>query len=83
MSLNNYKICDHIYSNEYGIIEKVTNEENKSMFLMKRINKKYLNNQNENDVLNELENISSIKHQNLSEYKSFFFDQHCLYLIME
>ena len=83
MSLKDYKICEHIYSNEYGTIEKVTKEENDTFFLMKRMNKKYLKNKNENEVLNEIENISSIKHQNLSEYKSFFFDEHCLYLIME
>ena len=83
MSLNNYKSLGIIYSNSYGQVEKVKNEENGSIFLMKKMSKKYLKYKTEEDTLNEIKKLSSIKHKNLSEYKTWFFDQNFLYIIME
>ena len=83
MSLNNYKSLGIIYSNSYGQIEKVKNEKNGSIFLMKKMNKKYLKHKNEDETLNEIKKLSLIKHQNLSEYKLCFFDENFLYILME
>ena len=83
MSLNDYKTIGLIYSNDYGQIEKVKYEENNSIFIMKRTNKKNLKYKNENQTINEIEKLSSINHQNLAEYKTFFFDKNNFYLLME
>ena len=83
MSLNNYKSLGIIYSNSYGQIEKVKNGENGSIFLMKKMSKKYLKYKNDEETLNEIKKLSLIKHKNLSEYKTWFFDENFLYIIME
>ena len=73
MSLNNYKSLGIIYGNSYGQVEKVKNIENGSIFLMKKMSKKYLKYKTEEETLNEIKKLSSIKHKNLSEYKTCFF----------
>ena len=83
MSSNKYEIIEVIYSNNSGKLKKVKNVENDSILLMKIMNKKYLKFTNENEVLNQMKNLSSIKHTNLSEYKTFFFDENYFYIIME
>ena len=83
MSMKNYKTIEIIYSNAFGQIEKVRNEENGLIFLMKKMNKKYLKNNSEKETLDEIEKLSAIKHQNLSAYKKIFFDDSYLYLTME
>ena len=83
MSLNNYKSLGIIYGNSYGQVEKVKNIENGSIFLMKKMSKKYLKYKTEEETLNEIKKLSSIKHKNLSEYKTCFFDENSLYIIME
>ena len=83
MSSNKYEIIEVIYSNNSGKIKKVKNVENDSILLMKMMNKKYLKFNDENEALNQMKNLSSIKHINLSEYKTFFFDDNYFYIIME
>ena len=70
MSLSNYKSLGIIYSNPYWQVEKVKNKENGSIFLMKKISKKFLKYKTEEETLNEIKILSSIKHKNLSEYKA-------------
>ena len=83
MSLKDYKSIGIIYSNNYGQIEKVIKRENGSIFLMKKVNKKFLRYKDENKTLSEIEKLASISHQNLSEYLHYFFEDNFLYLIME
>ena len=83
MSLNDYKTISLLYSNDYGQIDKVKFKENDSIFLMKRTNKKYLKYKNENQTIGEIEKLNSINHQNLAEYKTFFFDKNNFYILME
>ena len=83
ITINNYDILQVIYSNNYGQIKKVRNIENDSISLMKMMNRKYLKFSSESDTLNEMKQLTSIKNINLSEYKTFFFDDNYFYLIME
>ena len=83
IKINNYEILQVIYSNNYGQIKKVRNIENDSISLMKMMNRKYLKFSSESDTLSEMKQLNSIKNINLSEYKTFFFDDNYFYLIME
>ena len=78
MSLKDYKSIGIIYSNDYGQIEKVIKRDNGSIFLMKKVNKKFLKYKDENKTLSEIEKLTSINHQNLSEYIQYFFEDNFL-----
>lgn len=83
MSLNNYKIIDNFDYDEYGKFELVKNEKNDSLYLMKIISKKLLKNKNETYVLEQMEKLSTLEHQNLSKYKEFFFTENSFNIIVD
>ena len=70
-------------SDEYGKIELVKNEKDDSLYLMKIISKRLLKNKNESYVLEQMENLSSLEHQNLSKFKDFFFTENSFNIIIE
>ena len=83
MSLNNYKKIDNFDYDEYGKIDLVKNEKDDSLYLMKIISKRLLKNKNESYVLEQMENLSSLEHQNLSKFKDFFFTENSFNIIIE
>lgn len=83
MSVNNYKKIDNFDYDEYGKIELVKNEKDDSLYLMKIISKRLLKNKNESYVLEQMENLSSLEHQNLSKFKDFFFTENSFNIIIE
>lgn len=83
MSVNNYKKIDNFDYDEYGKIDLVKNEKDDSLYLMKIISKRLLKNKNESYVLEQMENLSSLEHQNLSKFKDFFFTENSFNIIIE
>ena len=83
MSFNNYKKIENFDYDEYGKIELVKDEKDDSLYLMKIISKRLLKNKNESYILEQMEKLSSLEHQNLSKYKEFFFTENSFNLIVE
>jgi len=50
---------------------------------MKIISKKLLKNKNETYVLEQMEKLSTLEHQNLSKYKEFFFTENSFNIIVD
>lgn len=82
-SFEDYKIIKELGKGSQGIIFKVHSLKNNKIYVMKKINLKKMNPQQQKDSLKEAQILKRVKHPHIITYFKSFLHSECLYIIME
>ena len=87
MNLNDFEFIDLLIEKKIKIVSlyKVKYKKDGQIYIIKKINLKYLNKDQRNKLINDIKILSSLKHPNIIEIKNIFLDnnKNCINIVKE